>query len=189
MWLSSKKITLLLSITVSGCVTHLPENPLVKPNDNVCPGTAQVAGEFANSLEEAEDQLLLNKAVGKPNEGALCQGKVYRSRENTTAALYRLWNSTNKNSKLGQWWAQTAPQGKIAQFRKDYEVCYQWTPLDKLTKCTIKPGSLMVIGTGQSVQCSPFLSYPASPIQQVFIENPGAALVDCVDYDITFGWE
>ncbi len=64
-------------------------------------------------------QMLLNSAIGKPTQGKLCQGQVYTVNAPTT--LYRAWNSTNPNSRLGSWWAMDAPQGAVAQYRKNYE--------------------------------------------------------------------
>ncbi|MVD33254.1 hypothetical protein D6U54_19075, partial [Vibrio cholerae] len=63
------------------------------------------------------------------------------------------------------------PSGYTADYRKNFEICYQWSPLDKLAKCTLKAGTKVVVGNGQSAKCSEYLSYPVSEKQQVFISE------------------
>jgi hypothetical protein len=71
----------------------------------------------------------------------------------------------------------------------DDEICYQWSPLDKLSGCLLRPGVDVVVGTGQSAKCSEYLSYPVSAAQQVYIKNASSAVSDCRSYDGKFSWE
>lgn len=154
-----------------------------------CIGSTTLPPALAGSFEPIEDNALLTKALGKENQGLLCQGQVYQSKAATKVNLFRAWNSTNPKSKFGNWWAFSMPDGKVADYRKDYEICYQWSPLDVLARCTLKPGTKVVIGTGQNAQCSQYLTYPVSTKQQVYIDNAEEALSDCSTYNGVFRWQ
>jgi hypothetical protein len=108
--------------------------------------------------------------------------------DDVDVTVYRSWNSTNPGSRLGKWWTFYRPDGKIAQYRSDYEICYEWSPLDKLVHCKLKPGTKVVVGTGQSIRCSKYLSYSSSTAKQIYIENSSLTLSDCRDYDLLFSW-
>jgi len=155
----------------------------------ICPGTTQLPAALVDQFEPVEDSALLQQALGQPDKGKLCQGQVYRSKPGSQVVLYRAWNSTNPNSAKGNWWAYQVPQGMVAQYRSAYEICYQWSPLDKLDRCTLKAGVTLVVGTGQSATCSDYLTYPVSKTQQVYLENATAAVADCVTFDGEFQWK
>ena len=180
------------SVIIAGCaglqLPHYSENSSDVRIPVSCPGTIELPFDFLTKLDEVFDEAMLESALGKPEEGKLCQGKVYQIKENSTVTLYRAWNSTNENSRLGQWWAFTQPAGKVAQYRSQYEICYQWSPLDKMTQCNFKAGSKIVIGTGQSAKCSEYLSYPASPELQIYIEDVKLVSTLCKDFDGFFKW-
>lgn len=154
-----------------------------------CPGTADLPQELEDDFIQVPDKDLLDMALGEPNQGKLCQGKVYQVKKNTEVIVYRAWNSTNPGSKMGTWWAFKKPGGKVSKYRYDYEICYQWSPLDKMVYGIIKPGTKVVVGTGQSAECSQYLSYPASPEKQVFIENASKSVDEQKVYDLVFKWK
>jgi hypothetical protein len=174
-----------------GCA-HLPkpgpEAPTA-PAPQACIGSTALPPSLSAQFEPVADEALLAKAVGKEKQGALCQGRVYQAKAEASVVLFRAWNSTNPNSRLGSWWAMEKPEGRIVDYRKDYEICYQWTPLDMLVQCKVKPGAKVVIGPGQSMECSQYLTYPASARQQVFIDNAESALSDCTNAFGVFGWQ
>ncbi|MCM0149691.1 hypothetical protein KCN56_14160 [Photobacterium galatheae] len=114
---------------------------------------------------------------------------MYKVKDGEALTIYRAWNSTNPNSQYGAWWATSQPDGKVAQYRAGYEICYQWSPLDKLTRCELKSGSKLVIGNGQSAQCSQWLTYPVSADQQLYLEDTASLVGNCQTYDAVFGWE
>ncbi len=170
-------------------VLLLPHNLPAQPVNDGCVGSFVLPAEFAGQFKPAEDEALLGAAKGAPNAGSLCEGKVYVTGADVDLTLYRAWNSTNPGSRMGKWWAFFRPDGKVAQYRSDYEICYQWSPLDKLTHCRIKAGTKVVIGIGQSARCSEFLTYPPSAAKQIYIDNASSALTDCRDYDLVFSWK
>ena len=97
--------------------------------------------------------------------------------------------SSNPNSKFGPWWSFLPPRGPISKYRSDYEICHQWSPLDKLISCKIKAGTKVVIGNGQSATCSDHLSYPASSARQIYIQDALQNLTRCKVYTGVFKWK
>ncbi len=175
-------------LAVTGC-TALPERTTQLEPMAMCKGSVSLPARVQNMFEPIEDTPLLNQALGAADEGKLCQGKVYKSKPGTQLTVYRAWNSTNLKSQFGNWWAFEKPEGIIAVYRSAYEICYQWSPLDKLESCTLKPETKIVVGTGQSAKCSEFLTYPSSDTQQIFIDDPRNDLTDCSYFDGVFQWQ
>ncbi|MEI8634178.1 hypothetical protein P4S72_23310 [Vibrio sp. PP-XX7] len=176
-------------ILLSGCVsTDMSAEKETVTADAVCPGTTQLPEGLGGAFEAVNDPVLLAKALGEPEKGKLCQGQVYQSKAATQVRLFRAWNSTNPQSQFGQWWAYQMPAGDVATYRSDYEICYQWSPLDVMVRCTLKPNTKVVVGTGQSAKCSEYLTYPTSVKQQVYIPNAKASLINCTTYTGVMGW-
>ncbi|QUM77546.1 hypothetical protein HWV00_15735 [Moritella sp. 24] len=197
-------ITGMLILSCSGCAFFIkkePVAPVIDPADveepvlmttpmsaAECAGDMQLPVEFSRKFTAISDPALLAQSIGEPNEGRLCQGQVYVAKQNTQILLFRSWNSTNPNSELGEWWALKSPRGQISEYRSDYQICYQWTPLDKLTLCSLKAGAKVVVGTGQSASCSEYLHYPTSAKKQVYVANADVDLFDCTSYNAEFNW-
>ena len=151
------------SIFLYGCVSHAA----IKTNN--CKGNTNPPVGFSNNLEPVNDPKLLAQALGKPLEGGLCQGQVYQVKDEFI--IHRAWNSTNQGSQMGNWWTFSKPEGSVSQYREKEAVCYQWTPLDMLTSCTLTAGARIVVGTGQSAKCSDYLTYPVSSAKQIYIDK------------------
>ena len=154
-----------------------------------CIGDSQIPVELAGSFEAVDDVELLELALGEPDQGKLCQGQVYVSKEGSNVPIYRVWNSTHPKSEMGNWWVFNEPAGKVSQYRTDYAICYKWSPLDKLTRCTLKPGAKLVIGTGQSAECSEYFRYAISAEKQIYLDEAAAFVSDCTTYDNEFSWK
>ena len=186
-----KTILVIASVlTLFGCANVQIDNKYQNVNsEKVCLGSSELPNNIANKFEAVEDDLFLSKTLGIPQKGALCQGRVYKSKIDSKIILYRAWNSTNLNSKFGKWWAFNKPLGEISKYRSDYEICYQWSPLDKLVSCTLKADTKVVVGTGQSAKCSEYLTYPTSNKQQIYIDDPANSLIDCVVFNGEFTWK
>ncbi|MCW7753460.1 hypothetical protein OOT00_05595 [Desulfobotulus sp. H1] len=154
--------------------------------DPTCKGSADLPQHLISQFEPAEDAKLLQEALAEPDKGGLCQGKVYISK--TDVPVYRSWNSTNPFSKSGKWWSFDTPAGKVASYREEFAICYQWSPLDKMSSCTLKKGTRIVVGTGQSARCSEYLTYPVSDRKQIYIPDASLSVTDCTDYDGLLNW-
>lgn len=183
----------ILTLTLFGCMTQPVNTDAVTTSMNAdeseCIGTTELPDALKSQFEKVQDPQLLQQALGEPEKGKLCQGQVYQSTATAEVTLYRAWNSTNPYSQFGNWWAFEQPVGKVAQYRSDYEICYQWSPLDKLVSCTLQPGTRVVVGNGQSAYCSEYLSYPVSEKQQVFIVDAETVMSECKTYDGVFRWQ
>lgn len=182
-----------LLLALSACA-NLPANNTqtmvpTEPSANGCIGSTELPAKYKGKFIAVEDAALLAESLGEPSKGKLCQGQVYELKQGESVVIYRAWNSTNPGSEKGKWWAASKPKGKTAGYREDYEICYQWSPLDKLTSCTLKAGTKVVIGNGQSAECSQYLTYPVSAAQQIYIENAAASVEDCKTYDAVFSWK
>ena len=155
---------------------------------STCLGTVALPPEMKDLFEPVEDKTLLSLALGQPEKGGLCQGKVYQAKTTIDLTLFRSWNSTNTGSRIGKWWSLNKPTGEVSKYRHNYEICYQWSPLDKLTQCKLKAGAVIVLGTGQSAFCSDYLSYPVSGVQQIYIDDPASVAI-CHDSNANFLWQ
>jgi hypothetical protein len=178
----------MLFVGLYGCTNYQSEQATVTVV-NACSGSSHLPADLAKKFEPTINKQLLNEALGEARQGKLCQGKVYRSNAESSIVVYRAWNSTNPESEFGKWWALKMPTGKVSTYRSDYEICYQWSPLDKLVRCRLKPGIEVVVGTGQSAECSEYLTYPISDKQQIYIENAAASVDGCVVFDGEFNWK
>ncbi|MES2298378.1 MAG: hypothetical protein V4582_15125 [Pseudomonadota bacterium] len=153
-----------LVLLLAACAT-------VVPGGSDCVG---VIGPAPAGLREVQDETLRALALGAPDKGALCAGKVYVAEKAVT--VYRVWDAAKPFTLYGRWWSFTRPQGPRAQYQRDNAICPEWSALDKMSACTIKVGSKIVTGPGQSAQCEQFV-LPQSPVNQVFIANDGLSNV------------
>lgn len=117
----------------------------------------------------ATDDALLASAIGAPTAGALCKGKVFVAEKPVT--VYRVWDSSKSYTLYGRWWSFNLPQGPRDKYRLDNDICPEWSPLNIMSSCTIKVGTKVVVGPGQSAKCADGTILPASATNQVYIPN------------------
>ena len=120
-------------------------------------------------LVAATDDALLASAIGAPTAGALCKGKVFVAAKPVT--VYRVWDSSKSYTLYGRWWSFNLPQGPRDKYRVDNDICPEWSPLNIMSSCTIKAGTKVVVGPGQSAKCADGSVLPASAVNQVYIPN------------------
>ncbi len=106
-------------------------------------------------------------------QGGISEGLVVRLTEDLP--VYRMWSGPDKlnasgfTNRIGQWWAYDAPTGTQAAYRDHYDICLAWNDLTWVATCTLKAGSVVAIGPGQSVSAETCgdptgqESYPANP--------------------------
>ena len=121
-----------------------------------------------DGLAETTDQALLAAAIGAPTKGALCKGKVFVVEKEVT--VYRVWDAGKSYSRYGSWWSLALPTGPRDAYQLNNAICPEWSALDTMSACTVKIGSKIVVGPGQSAQCTDAL-LPSSAINQVYIPN------------------
>lgn len=117
----------------------------------------------------ATDDALLASAIGAPGKGALCKGKVFVAEKPVT--VYRVWDSSKSYTLYGRWWSFSLPVGPRDKYRLDNDICPEWSPLNIMSSCTIKAGTKVVVGPGQSAECSNGTMLPPSAVNQVYIPN------------------
>ncbi|TXT38523.1 MAG: hypothetical protein FD135_2846 [Comamonadaceae bacterium] len=163
---------LFLSLTLGGCA-NLPSGDsaaAVGIDGVACAGT--VASQRPG-LDEASNTPLLTKVQLPSGKGGVCAGKVFSV--TAPVVLYRVFDASNPHSKLGGWWALTRPTGSRDDYRAANAICKEWSPLDKLVSCEVRPGSQVVLGTTQSAVCADGSTYPKTAAQQVYVANDGRA--------------
>ncbi|MGR9014875.1 MAG: hypothetical protein ACU83U_14665, partial [Gammaproteobacteria bacterium] len=157
--LFNRSYAVLAFTLVAGCASA-PQTP--EPSSASLSGTACV-GTVINpptGLSETQDPALLQTAEGAPGQGKLCTGKVYIAEEPVT--VYRVWDSAKAYTAYGSWWSFSYPEGSKESYRKAEDICPEWSSLDRMSTCSIKVGTHVVVGPGQSVDCNNNLSYPQS---------------------------
>lgn len=117
------------------------------------------------ALQARPELAVPRAAVGASGHGGICRGRVYEVRE--PVQIHRLWEARRRDE-IGTWWTFRVPTGSRAAYRADYAVCRAWNALDHAVTCTLKPGTLVVIGPGQSAVCGE-KTYPKSPVNQVYV--------------------
>ena len=164
----------LLALSLAACSSLDKPSPQTDTAPLGIDGIACMLGQV-NTLPEAtpvNDAALLALALGASLKGGICSGKTFQVKQ--PLRVYRLWDAKVPESRFGSWWALTQPAGSRDAYRQEYAICPSWSALNRLISCTVKPGTVIVIGTTQSVQCEDG-SYGVSPSSQVFMKNNAAA--------------
>jgi hypothetical protein len=123
----------------------------------------------APGLSEVSNASLLVKAQGRSGKGGTCAAKVFSV--TSPLVLYRVYDAANPRSKFGSWWALEAPSGSREDYRALNAICKEWSSLDRLISCEVRPGSEVVLGTTQSATCADGSTYNKTPAIQVFVPN------------------
>jgi hypothetical protein len=158
-------LSYLFLLAACAVVTPTAEHTSLGIDGVACVGEVERVPE---SLVAVQDSALLETALGASGEGKLCQGKVFLTTQAVT--VYRVWNSDKSYSLYGRWWSFQPPEGSRQKYRKDNVICPSWSALDRMSECTIKVGTRIVVGPGQSAACRQ-TTYAKSAVNQVFIQN------------------
>lgn len=100
---------------------------------------------------------LIGNALKPEGKGGVYEGKVVRVTQ--AFPLFRVYTQkkdprTGLNNRFGGWWTHIPPAKGTSKgdYRRHYEICGSFNPdLDRVVKCRIYPGALLLIGPGQSV--------------------------------------
>lgn len=136
-------------------------------------------------------------AVKPAGEGGLARGLVVRL--TVDVPVWRVWSGPAKKdargntNRIGQWWAGDAPRGSQQEYRAAYAICARWNDLTWVAKCSLKSGSVVAIGPGNSVSaatCGDAAGQEAYPVNekdwQVYVSKARERLgadkeLDCPD--------
>ncbi|MCF2859839.1 hypothetical protein L1286_20355 [Pseudoalteromonas sp. SMS1] len=184
---SALKLPLLvLTISaLSACTSSMVRSPVT----NTLTSATHCVGEIAhhNGLVLQPNAQVPNGVILPADKGGLCKGQVFIAAKDIT--IWRAWNSEYSGSKLGKWWTFDKPLGSISQYRRENVICPSYSPLDMLVSCTLKAGTQVVVGPGQSAKCSDYFTYPASQVNQLYLANADEAVMNCQTYDGRFSWQ
>ncbi len=173
-----------LLVAVAGCVSTRGTGAV---NDRAGQLSAVIAPVCVGTIEPpptlnvVSDEALLSSALGAPGQGRLCAGRTYV----TTAPMtvFRLWNRSQSHTQFGRWWTLSRPAQPVAQLRESLEICPEWSPLDALSECTLRAGTHVVLGTGQSARCEAGVHYGQSDTVQLYVANDTRAVPAVVYVD------
>ena len=107
--------------------------------------------------------------IGAPKAGALCTGKVFVAMQ--PVRVYRVWDAAKPYTQYGKWWSFDAPKGPRDTYRLNNAICPEWSPLNQVSSCTLKVGTQVVVGPGQSAECADKTLLPAAATNQVYVPN------------------
>ena len=112
---------------------------------------------------------MLKRVLGETGRGGMCTAVVAQL-GSQPLRLHRAWDA-QRNNAVGAWWSFWWPSGTKDAFRAGYAVCPEWSALNRVISCTLKPGSTIVVGTTQSTDCAN-VTLPATATLQVFLAHP-----------------
>jgi hypothetical protein len=124
-------------------------------------------------LTESSNASLLVQAQMPTGKGGVCAAKVFAA--TTPVVLYRVFDTSKPYTKFGGWWSLKRPGNSKAEYRAENAICPEWSKLDRLTRCEIRPGTQVVLGTTQSAVCADGSLYAKTATIQVFVPNDGRA--------------
>lgn len=146
------------------------------------------------------ERAVIGSAVKAAGQGGVSEGMVIRIVQDIP--VWRMWNGPAKldargnTNRMGGWWSYDPPKGTVQQYRAAYEICNGWNDLTWVAKCTLKAGSIVVVGPGQSVSAQTcgdptgLENYAANPVDwQLYIDKPWARSAELVCPDASADYE
>lgn len=159
-----------VSVAVSACAA-LPRGssgPVAGIDGVACAGGVPVTDP---NLKISDNDALLGKARGVSGKGGTCDGQVYAV--SAPVKLYRVYDASKGYTQRGSWWALEKPGGTRESYRANYAICPEWSAVDALVECEIRPGTQVVIGSTQSAICADQTELPKTAALQVYVANDG----------------
>lgn len=140
--------------------------PSAKGPDGVaCVGDVPAA---QRGMVEEKNERLLSEADDVTGAGGICAGKTFKVTE--PVRVFRVIDANRGSAEYGRWWSLNHPGSSRERYREANAICPEWSQLNQLISCNIRPGTAVVIGTTQSASCGK-AAYPKSGTLQVYIEN------------------
>lgn len=140
--------------------------------------------EILDSCNQSCSRDILSHAIMKQGDGGISSGVLLKLKEEIV--VYRLWDGADKgmneyggSNRIGSWWSADRPSGSANNYRTLNAICTKWNELRWVTKCKLKPGTLLAVGPTQSATCSDQESYPANNTLQLYVDNTSSRYLDC----------
>lgn len=167
----------LVSLALAACSALPPDRAGAElgPDGVACVGTAPTA---VAQMQAVADAGLVAQARAPSGKGGVCAAQSFVALAPVT--VYRVYDAGKGSSSYGRWWSLDRPVGPRDAYRAAYGICTEWSALDRLLVCDLKPGSAVVLGTTQSVDCATRV-YDKTAALQLYIPNDqksGALYVD-----------
>ncbi len=168
----SMSMSMLTLLSLSGCamLAGTPEVAQQGIDGVACVGEAAAGGP---GLIESSNPALIARAAAATGAGGVCAAKVFSV--SAPVVVYRVFDAAHPRSKFGSWWSLARPSGPRDDYRATYAICPEWSALDRVVACELRPGSQVVIGTTQSAVCADGSAFAKTAANQVFIANDGRA--------------
>lgn len=165
-----RSIAALLPLLLAACAnfTSSPNSAERGIDGVMCVGSINSS---TPGIFESINPVLLSTAQMPTDKGGVCAAKVFAA--TAPVVLYRVFDSSKPYTKYGGWWSLKHPGSSKAQYRVANAICPEWSNLDRLVSCEIRPGTQVVLGTTQSAQCADGSVYPKTSETQVFVPNDG----------------
>lgn len=125
------------------------------------------------AMRESHNPSLLAQAQLASGQGGACAAKVYAL--TAPLAVYRVFDQAQAQGHIGRWWALQAPAPDRAAYRRNFAICPEWSQLNALVRCELRPGTQVVLGNTQSARCADGSVLPKTAATQVFVPNDARA--------------
>ncbi|MEO8275046.1 MAG: hypothetical protein ABI639_02445 [Thermoanaerobaculia bacterium] len=168
----ARATSLLLALLLPAC-SGLAKRPVAADlglDGLACVG--KVAPAFTG-LSLSSNLGLVQKTRLATDKGGVCAARVFAV--TAPVVLYRVFDASKPYTEFGGWWALARPSGSRDEYRAANAICPEWSALDRLAACEIRPGTQVVLGTTQSAVCADGTSYPKSDSIQVYVPNDSRA--------------
>lgn len=165
-------IIVVLSFILTGCanLTNVPGLEERGIDGVSCVGNVISS---VNGLAESVNPALLAKARMQTGKGGVCAAKVFAAI--APVVLYRVFDGNKPYTKFGSWWSLQHPGSSKDAYREANAICPEWSKLDRVVACEVRPGTQIVLGTTQSAQCRDGTLYAKTAAIQVFVANDSRA--------------
>jgi hypothetical protein len=157
-----KNSCLLITLLLCGCAV----SPVPEPSSSELDGAESEGATCVGQIPAAVQGLEV-ASNGLPDKGGVCAAAAFAAVE--PVQVYRVYRAGGSNP-YGRWWSLNQPNGSREQYMATNAICPEWGALDRIISCRLKPGSQIVLGTTQSIQCEQTL-YPQTADIQVYIPN------------------
>ncbi|MES2938803.1 MAG: hypothetical protein V4864_14040 [Pseudomonadota bacterium] len=165
-------VAISFSLVLSGCANLASHTGSGERGIDGVPCVGSVATSV-EGLSEASNASLLVKAQMPTGKGGVCSAKVFSA--TAPVVLYRVFDASKPYTKFGGWWSLKRPGNSKPEYRAANAICPEWSNLDRLVSCEVRPGTQIVLGTTQSAECADGSTYSKTAETQVFVANDSRA--------------